>query len=159
MSATGWLLVHTVLTLTSAQVVNLLISTLHLFSLYMGCTSCTETGHCAYKLYFALVFLVCFPDLRPWAGTGLAHCGHNATCHNSVITPDNDKDTIIRTERQIHPICERKASLRFYCSIGRKLLLHLSLGLRKLPGTSHQPVFNLSIGKVAQAEQSCKPRL
>ena len=23
-------------------------------------------------------------DLRPWAGTGLAYCGHNATCHNSV---------------------------------------------------------------------------
>jgi len=22
-------------------------------------------------------------DLRPWAGTGLAYCGHNATCHNS----------------------------------------------------------------------------
>ena len=33
-------------------------------------------------LYFILHVMI--SDLRPWAGTGLAYCGHNATCHNTV---------------------------------------------------------------------------
>ena len=62
-------------------------------------------------------------DLRPWAGTGLAYCGHNATCHNTVnVSPDSS----------------HLKAIKLISLLGRQLLLHLPLRLRKLPGF---PVF------------------